>query len=307
MNRLISLLIFFAICNCSLKSQSIRLCDSLTIFYNLEHASDRNRFIRILEYSNDFKLNKYVLKKQCGLTPNSTLIRNLFFSKSFLKSNKQKRSLTLLEIKLQPTLNESLQKYNNEVFLAALNPVDIRFGRNSYLKLIKKNFGLITYFKVLRILNKPLSRTQYLEVKQKFQEEVPPNRAVWTTEKWFAALLMVKMDENDAREYIVNVARETTKPAKNREMIHEIIDDLVATKDRHILNFIVDEFLMSDYGWSDYDHGYSDFWLAYRALLGVVNDPFIEDSLLKYPDDKTFRAALRQWFKDHRETYKIKP
>lgn len=66
--------------------------------------------------------------------------------------------------------------------------------------------------------------------------------------------------------------------------------------------YLVDEFLMSDYEWWDWDTGHSDFWLAYGILTSVINDSALGNLLMA----EDYKKRIRKWFLDHRNNYKFR-
>ena len=115
--------------------------------------------------------------------------------------------------------------------------------------------------------------------------------------------MLAKNGELIFENYLIQVTKEVTAQERKRYLIYDLGRDLVLTKNRNIINFIIDNFLMSNYSWSDLDTSYSDYFAAFDLLGIVVDEPVFDESLRM----KNGREFLRQWFKDHRETYKIKP
>lgn len=300
MKRLIVMLLLFHTVTIII-SQTKKACDSLFVTYNKEWD---NRLLR--EQTNKISIKaigKCILKSRMIPVENENFVRNIAFLKSALEDEKLRQKATLLSIKMHKKLSPAQKNINEQGLLSGITPSDINFGSPTFLKKIKRNFEINVYFKILQILNIKLKNNEKKLVTESFKKIENNGISEWKTDRWSAAIVLAKNREPEAENYIIEVTKQATVKERNRYRIYDIGRDLILTKNRKIINFIIDDFLMSDYSWSDFDTSYADYTAAFDLLAMAIDESIFIDSLGR-KDEKEF---LRQWFKDHRETYKIKP
>lgn len=284
----------------SLGAQRRISCDSLARIFDKEW--DSRFFDKVSNETMIDAFSKCILKEKIEL--NNNVLSNISSLRVTLRVNFLRRKVCMLLIKIHPLLDPNLKYANEQGLVANLMPKDINFGSQKILKRIKRNFGIDTYFKILTILNIKLKNKDKILLEESFSKVENNGQPEWKTQKWISAIILAKSGDAKAENYLIDVTRRATALKSNRHLIYGLGRDLVLTRNRKIINFIIDDFLMSDYHWSDFDTYYQDYDAAWGLLEMVVDEQGIfYDSTVK----KDGVEFLRQWFKDHRETYKIKP
>lgn len=279
-------------------------CDSLLNFLG-QRNNHGDRFDEIAKILPGLDLETCVLENNNSAKINDELIHNLY---SLIHHCKDKKRIPLLMIELNPRLDEGLQHSNNQLLVIYASRSGL--GDEEVLNKIKQNFKLETYYRLFFGFKKKLSNGQKREAEQVFyhQETVDSHTRIVESKKWLAALLLATENHSDAENYLletVQTAISKIKKKYERSLIYKYGYDLVHTKNNLLVNYIVDEFLMGDYEWWDWDTGYSDFEAGREILSKVIDTPiFAETIMLEY---KVQKQHIRKWFKEHRNNYTFKP
>lgn len=278
-------------------------CDSL-----LNFLSKRNDWDQLKEISKvviELDIESCVLDQQHQDKITSESISNLFKMTGYFIDKKR---IPLLMINLNPSLNTSLQDYNSQYLLFWV--AESGLLEDEVLNKIKQNFEQGIYYRLLFDYSKKITIEQKKEIEQVFyhpdiEGEYP---RIIKRKKWLTALLLATENHSDAENYLLKTVQTLISKIKrksDRSLIYTYGYDLVHTKNNRLVNYIVDEFLMGDYEWWDWDTGYSDFEAGREILSKVIDTPIFSETRMM--EVKVQKQHVRKWFKEHRDNYTFKP
>lgn len=273
-------------------------CDSLLNFL-CQKRNYGEQFDKVVDFINFSELKICVLDDKNRTKINIEFIFSL--EKLFWKINdkEERGKIILMMIELQPYLNENLKYTNKQVLLSLGFSFYFLPVEEEYLKKIKQYFNWEDYHRWLFFNAKKLSEEQKIEVESVFYQN--NEGADFEQKKWLTALLLAKENHQAAEDYLLETANKLVKGKYERLKISDFGMDFVMTQNARLINYIVDEFLMSDYSWVDYDWGHNDYTSAYSILMAFIDAPVLEPGF-EYYDRK---EEVRQWFKLNRNAYKF--
>lgn len=278
-------------------------CDSLLNFLN--KRNDWDQLKEISKVVIELDIESCVLGQQDQDKITYELISNLFRMTGYFMDKKR---IPLLMINLNPSLNTSLKDYNGQNLLFWV--AESGSPDEEVLNKIKQNFEQGIYYRVLFDYSKKLNLEQKKEVEQVFyhQETVEGHNRIVKSKKWLAALLLATESHPDAENYLLKTVQTAISKGNEkyeRSLIYKYGYDLAHTRNNRLINYIVDEFLMGDYEWWDWDTGYSDFEAGREILSKVIDTPIFAETFML--EEKIQRQRIRKWFKEHRDNYTFKP
>lgn len=272
-------------------------CDSLIDFFNQKINYER-QLHKVVDYIDTSDLKTCILDDENRTKINMEFIAH--FGGFLWKVNeKDKAQILLTMIELQPYLNGNLKYRNNEALLSLGFSFYFLPVEEENLKKIKQYFNWETYHRWLFFNAKKLSEEQKTEIEGVFYQN--NEGADFEQKKWLTALLLAKENHQAAADYLLETANKLVKGKYERLKISDFGMDFVMTQNPRLVNYIVDEFLMSDYAWVDYDWGHNDYTSAYSILMPFIDAPVLEPGF-EYYDRKD---EVRQWFKLNRNAYKF--
>jgi hypothetical protein len=284
--------------------QSKNDCYEIADFFK-QHIDSKEQFGKFDTWKEVRKIRRCVSNHIIDLNSYENFSLNLANLANHISTDNDRNKILIYMIKIQPHLKGKLNGANKQTFLSTLKIEDKKIAKKTNLKMIRRNFDIGTYLQVLLLFSNNINERQKKEIIGFFESNDTLSRGQKSA-KWQSALLLATQNDTAAENYLIKKLNKEIQVFGRME-INKFAKDLVSTKNRRLMDFIIDEFLMSDYRFWDLDYGHSDFDAAENILSKVIDSPVFDNSIAFANDEKKRISFIRQWFKENRHTYKIKP
>lgn len=284
--------------------QSRNDCDEIATFFRQKtYTSEQSR--KFAKWKEVRKMRKCISNHLIDVNSFDNFTLRLSNLSHEVETKRERNKILMYIIKTHPYFNDEFKAGSSQSFVSSLTASDKKIAKKRNLKMIRRNFGLESYLKVLVLFSKSIHGKQKKEIENLFKNKdslsLVPKSTIWQS-----ALLLSTQNDTTAENYVLKKINEGMQ-VFGRMGINKFANDLAATRNRRLMDYIIDDFLMSDYKFWDIDYGHSDFGAAENILIQAVDSPVFDDSI-KFADDEVKRIAyIRQWFRDNRNTYKMKP
>lgn len=275
-----------------------------SICYVLNSDWDAKKFSLFKEGISLNKVRNCIKQSKFDVLDSPNFFPNLFNVSELIDDQRKRKRVIVFLIKKQKKLAEPVKNITNQQLVWVIQSCDQWL--NKKVKKIKENFYPTTYYLVLKKIKKRIEPKLIEEIEKSFKEKELQEFPNVQNEKWASALLLAQANQIEAEDYLIERARFYINNI-DRSLLYLLGTDLAKTQNRRLINFIIDEYLMSDYNEEDFDTRHNDFSSAANILNQIVDQTIIREYRIKYPNFEQMKTAVRQWFRDNRSTYKIKP